>query len=92
MFDLPGMIAGYLAKYQDLIMVVVMTVICTNVLLTAVKKLLGRFKDKTASDLDNKAYAFISGLLGYVDKALEFATANSNALPPAVKAELEKKD
>lgn len=86
------LIAKLLNSQEGILTIVIMTVICMNIVLTAAKKVLSRIKDKTESKTDDKAYEVITKVLSALNKVLEFASANSDALPPKVKAELAKQD
>jgi hypothetical protein len=86
------MISKILGSHEATILTIVLVVIGTNVMMTALKKSLGWVKDKTETKLDDKAYAIVEKVLSATDKVLEFASANSTALPEKAKAELEKKE
>jgi hypothetical protein len=85
-------IAKMLNSQEGIVLMIVMIMIGTNIALTGAKKILAWLKDKTESKADDKAYEIVSKVLSALDKVLEFASANSQALPPKAKAELEKKE
>lgn len=82
----------FLAGKESTIVMTLAIVYGTNAVLTGVKKMLGRIKDKTESQVDDKIYGVLDKVVGAVDKVIEFLTANSQALPGKAKEELEKKD
>jgi hypothetical protein len=83
-------VAKLLNSQEGILMIIVSVMIGTNILLTSLRKCLGWIKDKTETHADNKAYDLIVKVLSYSDKALEFMSANSTALPAKAKAELDK--
>jgi hypothetical protein len=83
-------VAKLLNSQEGILMIIVSVMIGTNILLTSLRKCLGWIKDKTETHADNKAYDLIVKVLSYSDKALEFMSANSTALPAKAKAELAR--
>lgn len=51
-------------------------VVAMNILLAGAAKALEAIKDKTATDVDNKIYAVISKISGFLSKALDIMGAN----------------
>lgn len=62
-----------LFKYADSI---VAALIIFNVCVSASQKILEVIKDKTSSEVDNKVYDFINKYAGYVQKAIDWISAN----------------
>lgn len=79
-----------LGSVEGPVFVIVLVVIGLNVLLTSLKKSLGWLKDKTETKADDRAHAIVVKVLLVLDRLLEFASANSAALPARAKAELAK--
>lgn len=65
-----------LAQNGELMQVVAVTVICVNILLSALQKVLLLIKDKTKTKADNKAYIVISQILGAMAQVVDWASAN----------------
>jgi hypothetical protein len=88
------MIQKLLGSAEGILIIVAMTVVSMNVLMTSLKKIAERWVDKTEAlkktQVDNKILAFSSWGAGLTAKILEFASANSTKLPPKVREELEK--
>ena len=55
---------------------IVLILVCTNILLTAVSSVLDKVKDKTVTDADNKASDFMHKYLGYLKTAIDWLTGN----------------
>lgn len=83
------LIAKLLTNLDTTLFVIVMVVISVNVILTAFKKVVDKFKDTTATTLDNKASDIVGKILAAISKILEFASANSSVLPPKARKEIE---
>lgn len=83
-------IAKMLNSQEGLLTLAIIVIVGVNVSLTGLKKFLGWLKGKTESKADDNAYNVVVKVLGWLDKALEFASANSHALPAKAKAELDK--
>lgn len=85
---------GWLQKIsqsaEGIMLISVMTMIATNLVLTGTSKVLGYLKDKTATQLDNKAFEVINRLLGALHKAIDYVSANASHLPPKVVDELKQ--
>jgi hypothetical protein len=85
-------VAKMLNNQAGILTLMITVIVGFNVCLTSLKKTLGWIKDKTETKADDRAYELIAKLLGWTDKALEFASANSQALPPKAQAELAKEE
>lgn len=85
-------IANLLNSQEGILLTIVTVMIGTNILMTCAKKFLGWVMVKTENKIDDKAYEVVAKVLSVLNKGLEFASANSDALPPKVKAELAKKE
>lgn len=59
-----------------LIATVMLIAICLNVLLSAVSKILDLIKDKTSTDLDNKASGIVQKVVVILTKAIDFIGMN----------------
>ncbi len=55
---------------------IVLLLVCTNIALSAVNAILDKVKDKTANQVDNKISDFLNRYLGYLQKAIDWLTAN----------------
>lgn len=55
---------------------VVSCMVAVNYLLTGIYNFLGWLKDKTATQADDKAWAFIAKLIGWVQKVIEIGQGN----------------
>ena len=55
---------------------VLLIAVCFNAILSALSIILGKIKDLTATDADNKAYEFIGGLISGLQKIVDFLGAN----------------
>lgn len=74
-------ISQFFEQWGDVILVIVLTILGINVILTSAKKALEFIKDKTESKLDDKAYEAVSKLLKVFNVVIEFLSANSSYLP-----------
>jgi len=83
------MISKYLSTQEHPIAIAVACVYGLNALLTGLKILLDRIKDKTEGKFDDKLDAIITTALSWSTKAIGFLTANSAILPPKAKDELK---
>jgi hypothetical protein len=87
-----AVIAKILASKEGILVLAVICMLGLNAVLTAAKKWIDRIKDKTATQVDDKASVVLGQILSVLSKVIEFMTANTTVLPDSVKAELEKKD
>lgn len=55
---------------------VILIVVAVNILLSASGKVLDMIKDKTSSDVDNKAAEIVSKVTGFLGKVVDFISAN----------------
>lgn len=83
------LVTKLLTNTDSVLLVVALVVIGLNILLTALKKIVDLVKDKTAVTWDNALSDTLGKILGGISKVLEFASANSNVLPPKTRAEIE---
>lgn len=83
-------IANILGSKEGLITTIITVIVGINILLTGLKKLVDYMKDKTGSKIDNDISNFLGMILGWISKGLEFLSANSTALPPKAKQEIEE--
>jgi len=65
-----------LAQHGDTMQIVAVTLICINIVLSALQKVLELVKDKTKTKLDDKAYTIVSGLIAFMTSAVDWASAN----------------
>lgn len=65
-----------LAQHGDVIQVVAVTLICVNIALSALQKILGLIMDKTQTKADNKAYVVITRVMAFIASAVDWASAN----------------
>jgi len=79
-----------LSTQEHPIAVAVAAVYGVNALLTGLKILLDRIKDKTESKLDDNVDSVVTKILGWTSKVIGFLTANQTVLPPSVKDEVNK--
>jgi len=56
--------------------VLILLLVCFNIAMTAVYKILEQIKDKTKTDADNKVYAIIGVVIPWLQKAIDFVTGN----------------
>jgi hypothetical protein len=61
----------FIAANGGLIATAAMAMIAINLVLSGLKAGLEKIKDKTASDVDNKIYAAISAVSGFLSKILD---------------------
>lgn len=55
---------------------VLLVLICFNVAVSAIYQILEKIKDKTATDVDNKVYEFIGKYAGWLQKVIDYISAN----------------
>lgn len=55
---------------------VIAALVIFNILVSSTQKVLEIIKDKTSSDADNKVHAFIAKYAGFVQKAIDWVSAN----------------
>ena len=55
---------------------VVVALVLFNVAVSAAQKALEIVKDKTSTDADNKVYEFLSKYAGYLQKGIDWISAN----------------
>jgi|LauGreDrversion4_2_1035121.scaffolds.fasta_scaffold27323_6 hypothetical protein len=55
---------------------IVAALLIFNVAVSSIQKILEIIKDKTESRKDDEAYAFISKYAGYIQKAIDWVSAN----------------
>jgi hypothetical protein len=67
---------NFIANNTDVIAAVAAGVIAVNMILSGVQKLLEIVKDKTATNVDNKAAAFLASATGMLQKLIDWASAN----------------
>jgi predicted transcriptional regulator YheO len=65
-----------LAQHGDVIQIVAVTLICVNVALSALQKILGLIMDKTKTKADNKAYVVVTSVMAFLASAVDWASAN----------------
>jgi hypothetical protein len=65
-----------IAKYGDLLAVVLTVVLVLNALLSGVYKILDVIKDKTKTKFDNKLFGWIGKAIPFVQKAIDWLSAN----------------
>lgn len=57
---------------ENIVAIAIASVIALNILLQGTHKALESLKDKTASDLDNKAHSALGKILGYLSSIVGF--------------------
>lgn len=60
----------------ELVAKILLVVIGVNIGLSALQAALEKVKDHTGTEIDNKAHAILSTVLGYVQKIVDFISAN----------------
>lgn len=55
---------------------IIAALVIFNVAVSATQKVLEVIKDKTATDVDNKMYEFIGKYAGYIQKGIDWISAN----------------
>lgn len=83
-------ISKILSTQEHPIALAVAAVYGLNALLTGLKVLLDRIKDKTVTNFDNKMDDIVTSILSWVSKTIGFLTANKAVLPESVKDEVNK--
>ena len=66
----------FIMENGGLIATVLLVLICANILLSAVYEILGKIKDKTDAEWDNKAYAALGKVIEYLLKVIDFLQGN----------------
>lgn len=56
---------------------VALTVVCVNIALSAAKQILEKIKDRTSTDLDNRAHAIVSRVTEVTSKVVDWLSANT---------------
>lgn len=85
-------ISNILSGFDPILAKVLIAVIAMNAGLTGIKKAVDKIKDKTENKWDNKISDILGTILGCTSKVIEYASANSSALPKKSKEEIDKKD
>lgn len=65
----------------DLVGKILLVVVCANIALMAVFEILGKVKDLTLSDTDNKIHAFLGKLLKALQSLIDWVSANRQHKP-----------
>lgn len=66
----------FLSQNGGMVGVVVMVAVALNFLLSGVSKMLEVIKDKTATNLDNRAFIFVNKLTGILSKVIDWSSGN----------------
>ena len=56
---------------------IVIVIACLNILITAVHGILGKIKDATATDADDKAHTIFGKIVGYMQVVTGWLSANT---------------
>lgn len=65
-----------IAKIQENILVVVMTLVLFNVCMMVLHAALGSIKNYTSTKLDNKAWAILGKFIAGIQKSIDYSVAN----------------
>lgn len=66
----------FMAQNGGLLGMLALMALCLNVLLSGVSKALGVIKDKTATNVDNKAYEIINKITAILQKIVDWGSGN----------------
>jgi hypothetical protein len=66
----------FIAHNGGLMATVALTVMCLNILMTALKTVLEKIKDKTETQADNKMYDIVTKICNILSTVIDWTSAN----------------